>query len=382
MVKKTKILFYELGMILGNSDFEYPIFVIYLLHQRISNTDISLLFSLQAFTVFIFEYITGVLADRIGSKQILIFGSVSMVFAEIIFICGNSLIAYAVAICFISCGVAAKSGADMASLYELVNQENTLVSFEKIISGFMAMKSIWPILTVIIGAHSYVLYDKLPFFLSIIMNVITIITFVLVLPKGVPVKKKTQAIIRSALKNTFSSKRMLLLLVLVCTVNPVYQAISNFLQANLGNTKITISGIGYIYILISIGEALGSKIVYVLMRKIRTNSIMKYSMIIMCVCTYLLTVHMWIIVAVFLGVIYGIISTTNVIEINKIADNSNRATMMSQQHAIVKISQTLFFIICGLAISKSNVNGMLYAGCFLLLISIAIYFKFGKDKIY
>ena len=53
--KKLKLTLFELGMIIGKSDFEYPIFIVYLLSLGLSNSEIALLFSIQAVTVFIFE---------------------------------------------------------------------------------------------------------------------------------------------------------------------------------------------------------------------------------------------------------------------------------------------------------------------------------------
>ena len=84
-----------------------------------------------------------------------------MIMAEMLFLFSETLPSYTLAICFISFGVAAKSGADIASLHDLITHENINSTFEKEISGFMAMKTIWPIFAIIIGSNCFTYNNKL-----------------------------------------------------------------------------------------------------------------------------------------------------------------------------------------------------------------------------
>lgn len=366
--KYIKIILFELGMIIGKSDFEYPIFIVYLLSRGLSDSEIALLFSIQAVTVFIFEYVTGIISDRIGSKSILIIGSISMITAEVIFLVSGTFLSYTLAICFISFGVAAKSGADIASLHDLIVYENINSTFEKELSGFMAMKTIWPIFAVIIGSNCFLYDNRLPFMFTMIANVISIISFGMILPRNVPCKKKSSVILKSALKKTFSNRIMIFLLLIVCLVNPIYQFISNDIQANIKNTELTIGSLGYIYIFMEIGEGIGSKVFYYFSKKFTTFKILAFAVLGMSICTFIIAIKMYIVVIIILGIIYGVISTANIIEINSVAEDYNRATMMSQQHAIIKISQTVFFAICTALLKMVNLNTVVcFSGAILLV---------------
>lgn len=369
MSKNIKILLFELAMIIGKSDFEYPIFIVYLLSRGLSDSEIALLFSIQAVTVFIFEYVTGIIADRIGSKSILIIGSLSMIMAEMLFLVSETFLSYILAICFISFGVAAKSGADIASLHDLITHENINSTFEKELSGFMAMKTIWPILAIIIGSNCFTYNNKLPFLLTMIANVISIISFGMLLPGNVPCKRKSSAILISAMKKSFSNKSMVFLLIIVCLVNPIYQFISNDIQANIKNTEFAIGSLGYIYIFMEIGEGIGSKIFYYFSKKFTNFKILKFAVLGMSICTFIIAAKMYLAVIIILGITYGVIATANIIEINAVADDYNRATMMSQQHAIIKISQTIFFATCTALLKIVDLNMVLcFSGIVLLIV--------------
>lgn len=379
--KKLKLTLFELGMIIGKSDFEYPIFIVYLLSLGLSNSEIALLFSIQAVTVFIFEYVTGIIADRIGSKSILIIGSISMILAETLFLTSRTFLGYILAICFISFGVAAKSGADIASLHDLINYENINSTFEKELSGFMAMKTIWPIFAIIIGSNCFLYNNKLPFILTMIANVISIISFGLILPRNVPCKKKSSVILKSALKKTFSSRSMICLLIIVCLVNPIYQFISNDIQANIKNTVYSIGSLGYIYIFMEVGEGIGSKLFYYFSKKFTTFKILKYAVLGMSICAFTIAIKMYIVVIIILGVIYGVIATANMIELNSVAEDYNRATIMSQQHAIIKISHTLFFAICTALLKIVNMNLVVcFSGIILLVVFLCQNMILGNIK--
>ena len=369
MSKNIKILLFELAMIIGKSDFEYPIFIVYLLSRGLSDSEIALLFSIQAVTVFIFEYVTGIIADRIGSKSILIIGSLSMIMAEMLFLFSETLPSYTLAICFISFGVAAKSGADIASLHDLITHENINSTFEKEISGFMVMKTIWPIFAIIIGSNCFTYNNKLPFLLTIAANIISIISFGILLPGNVPCKRKSSAILISALKKSFSNKSMVFLLIIVCLVNPIYQFISNDIQANIKNTEFAIGSLGYIYIFMEIGEGIGSKLFYHFSKKFTNFKILKFAVLGMSICTFIIAAKMYLAVIIILGITYGVIATANIIEINAVADDYNRATMMSQQHAIIKISQTIFFATCTALLKIVDLNMVLcFSGIVLLIV--------------
>lgn len=372
MSKNIKILLFELAMIIGKSDFEYPIFIVYLLSRGLSDSEIAMLFSIQAVTVFVFEYVTGIISDRIGSKSILIIGSLSMIMAEMLFLVSETFLGYILAICFISFGVAAKSGADIASLHDLITHENINSTFVKELSGFMAMKTIWPIFAIIIGSNCFTYNNKLPFFLTIIANVISIISFGIILPRNVPCKRKSSTILISALKKCFSNTSMIFLLIIVCLVNPIYQFISNDIQANIKNTEFAIGSLGYIYIFMEIGEGIGSKIFYYCSKKFANFKILKFAILGMSICTFVIAAKIYIVVIIVLGITYGVISTANIIEINAVADDYNRATMMSQQHAIMKISQTVFFATCTALLKIVNMNMILcFSGVVLLIVFLS-----------
>lgn len=162
---------------------------------------------------------------------------------------------------------------------------------------------------------------------------------------------------------------MVFLLIIVCLVNPIYQFISNDIQANIKNTEFAIGSLGYIYIFMEIGEGIGSKIFYYFSKKFTNFKILKFAVLGMSICTFIIAAKMYLAVIIILGITYGVIATANIIEINAVADDYNRATMMSQQHAIIKISQTIFFATCTALLKIVNLNMVLcFSGIVLLIV--------------
>lgn len=64
-----------------------------------------------------------------------------------------------------------------------------------------------------------------------------------------------------------------------------------------------------------------------------------------------------------MGVIYGVIATANMIELNSVAEDYNRATIMSQQHAIIKISHCCMYSFA--KNSKFEYSGMFFGNHFI-----------------
>ena len=172
------------------------------------------------------------------------------------------------------------------------------------------------------------------------------------------------------MKQTFCHRESVVLLALVCIVNPVYQVLSNYLQLKADMLNFNIANLGFVYVLLYIGEAVGNKIWLRFSKKTDISWIVRCSIMGMIFMIVLLTRNIYPVVIILYGIFYGLISTTNVIQINKIADDSNRATMMSQQHSFVKISQTLFWLLCSGILSISQWNVVLYFCCVMLFISL------------
>jgi MFS family permease len=95
-----------------------PILVLFLTAKGLSFTEIMLLQSVSAVSVFLFEVPTGALADKMGRKYSVMLGSFLWAVGLLLYIVGNNFIVFMLSEITFSLGSAFKSGADSALIYD------------------------------------------------------------------------------------------------------------------------------------------------------------------------------------------------------------------------------------------------------------------------
>jgi MFS family permease len=109
-----------------------PILVLFLTAKGLSFTEIMLLQSVSAVSVFLFEVPTGALADKMGRKYSVMLGAFLWAAGLLLYIVGNSFIVFMLAEITFSLGSAFKSGADSALIYDSLKLLGREKEFSKI----------------------------------------------------------------------------------------------------------------------------------------------------------------------------------------------------------------------------------------------------------
>ena len=95
-----------------------PVLVLFLTAKGLSFTEIMLLQSISAISVFLFEVPTGALADRMGRKYSVILGAFLWAVGLLLYIIGKGFIIFMLSEIVFSLGSAFRSGADSALIYD------------------------------------------------------------------------------------------------------------------------------------------------------------------------------------------------------------------------------------------------------------------------
>lgn len=95
-----------------------PVLVLFLTSKGLSFTEIMLLQSISAISVFIFEVPTGALADKVGRKYSVILGAFMWAVGLFLYIGGKSFIVFMLSEIVFSLGSAFRSGSDSALIYD------------------------------------------------------------------------------------------------------------------------------------------------------------------------------------------------------------------------------------------------------------------------
>lgn len=109
-----------------------PVLVLFLTAKGLTFTEIMLLQSISAVSVFFFEVPTGALADKIGRKYSVMLGALMWALGLLLYVIGKGFIVFAISEITFSLGSAFKSGADSALIYDSLKQLGREKEYQKI----------------------------------------------------------------------------------------------------------------------------------------------------------------------------------------------------------------------------------------------------------
>lgn len=144
-----------------------PIIVLFMLGKGLSFTEIMLLQSVCALSVFLFEVPTGALADKVSRKVSLCLGAVFYGLGLFLYIIGSSFFVFALGEVVFSLGTAMKSGADTALLYDNLKYEGEEGQFQDILGRGRMYMFLMQGVGSILGAFAYTVNPNLPLWISI-----------------------------------------------------------------------------------------------------------------------------------------------------------------------------------------------------------------------
>ena len=108
--------------IIGNFEFITAIFVLYLLANNLTMTEVLILQSFFTILIFLLEVPSGVIADLFGLKRTLIISELCIIIGFILYGLFSTFATFMIAEFFVALGWALYSGADSAFIYDTLKQ--------------------------------------------------------------------------------------------------------------------------------------------------------------------------------------------------------------------------------------------------------------------
>ncbi len=105
-----------------------PIMILFLQFSKLSYTQIFILYTIESAIVFIMEIPSGVMADRLGKKSILILARSFLIPAYILFFFADNFLLFIPAMIFLGLNKAFKSGTHKAFIYDYLKQTGSKIS--------------------------------------------------------------------------------------------------------------------------------------------------------------------------------------------------------------------------------------------------------------
>ena len=424
---EKNILFYKWSNYINSSVLIWTILTLYYLWRGLSYFDIALVQSVGAIATAVLEIPTGWISDRHGHHIVLKIASFSRLVAIVTLTFANSFLLMVVSELFFSLASASQSGAGSAFLFEATNTNSGMDrkngAYALILSKMTGTQSIIRITVRLIAPVLFSINPLIPFVISIFIYFLSLLVtlefkendvspnrrdnclpeedeFISTRASKLDLKESVQTFFQELIKIVKTN-----IFISLCTVSAISLILvsnySQFIAPNLTSMGFDIKFLGIVTAAASLGEFFGSKLTAKIVKTLKDSYkksagvIIAFSenaefLVILGVLSVIAILMLCaglipsIYVCIFTYVSINLFSTTLSILINNqmnlIAEENNRATLLSVSNQIEEIASVVSDPLIGIALDFSGF-GITYVGlgCITLVV-IALIFTIHYRK--
>ena len=177
------ILKYYLYRASGHPGFHWPIYVLFLLRNGLTFTEIGAIASIQSLVVIAGEVPTGYVGDRIGRRNSLAVASLLILVSNLTYLVASDFLGFTMVFVALSLGGTFVSGSASAWLYDTLDEHRMEAEFTHV-SGRAGAVSNWAqAATMIAGGVLYVVDPYYPFIAAVCLSLVNV-ALVFSLPKN------------------------------------------------------------------------------------------------------------------------------------------------------------------------------------------------------
>lgn len=424
---EKNILLYEWSNYINSSVLIWTILTLYYLWRGLSYFDIALVQSVGAIATAVLEIPTGWISDRCGHHIVLKIASFSRLVAIVTLTFANSFLLMVASELFFSLASASQSGAGSAFLFEATNANSGTDrkngAYALILSKMTGTQSIIRITVRLIAPVLFSINPLTPFVISIFVYFLGLLVtlefkendvspnrrnnclpeedgFIRTRTSKLNLKENVQTFFQELIKIVKTN-----IFISLCTVSAISLILvsnySQFIAPNLTSMGFDIKFLGIVTAAASLGEFFGSKLTAKIVNTLKDSykksagDIIAFSgnvefLVILAILSVIAILMLCaglipsIYVCIFTYVAINLFSTTLSILINNqmnlIAEENNRATLLSVSNQIEEIASVVSDPLIGIALDFSGF-GTTYVGlgCITLVV-IALIFTIHYRK--
>jgi len=424
---EKNILLYEWSNYINSSVLIWTILTLYYLWRGLSYFDIALVQSVGAIATAVLEIPTGWISDRCGHHVVLKIASFSRLVAIVTLTFANSFLLMVASELFFSLASASQSGAGSAFLFEATNANSGMDrkngAYALILSKMTGTQSIIRITVRLIAPVLFSINPLIPFVISIFVYFLGLLVtlefkendvspnrrnnclpeedgFIRTRTSKLNLKENVQTFFQELIKIVKTN-----IFISLCTVSAISLILvsnySQFIAPNLTSMGFDIKFLGIVTAAASLGEFFGSKLTAKIVKTLKDSykksagDIIAFSgnvefLVILAILSVIAILMLCaglipsIYVCIFTYVAINLFSTTLSILINNqmnlIAEENNRATLLSVSNQIEEIASVVSDPLIGIALDFSGF-GTTYVGlgCITLVV-IALIFTIHYRK--
>ena len=424
---EKNILLYEWSNYINSSVLIWTILTLYYLWRGLSYFDIALVQSVGAIATAVLEIPTGWISDRCGHHIVLKIASFSRLVAIVTLTFANSFLLMVASELFFSLANASQSGAGSAFLFEATSANSRMDrkngTYALILSKMTGAQSIIRITVRLIAPVLFSINPLIPFVISIFVYFLGLLVtlefkendvspnrrnnclpeedgFIRTRTSKLNLKENVQTFFQELIKIVKTN-----IFISLCTVSAISLILvsnySQFIAPNLTSMGFDIKFLGVVTAAASLGEFCGSKLTAKIVKTLKDSykksagDIIAFSgnvefLVILAILSVIAILMLCaglipsIYVCIFTYVAINLFSTTLSILINNqmnlIAEENNRATLLSVSNQIEEIASVVSDPLIGVALDLSGF-GTTYVGlgCITLVV-IALIFTIHYRK--
>lgn len=426
-IQEKNIFLYKWSNYINSSVLIWTILTLYYLWRGLSYFDIALVQSVGAIATAVLEIPTGWISDRCGHHIVLKIASFSRLAAIVTLTFANSFLLMVASELFFSLASASQSGAGSAFLFEATSANSGMDrkngAYALILSKMTGTQSIIRITVRLIAPVLFSINPLIPFVISIFIYFLGLLVtlefkendvspnrrdnclpeedeFISTRASKLNLKENVQTFFQELIKIVKTN-----IFISLCTVSAISLILvsnySQFIAPNLTSMGFDIKFLGIVTAAASLGEFFGSKLTAKIVKTLKDSykksagDIIAFSgnvefLVILAILSVIAILMLCaglipsIYVCIFTYVAINLFSTTLSILINNqmnlIAEENNRATLLSVSNQIEEIASVVSDPLIGIALDFSGF-GTTYVGlgCITLVV-IALIFTIHYRK--
>mgnify|MGYP000989277674 FL=1 len=424
---EKNILLYEWSNYINSSVLIWTILTLYYLWRGLSYFDIALVQSVGAIATAVLEIPTGWISDRCGHHIVLKIASFSRLVAIVTLTFANSFLLMVASELFFSLASASQSGAGSAFLFEATSANSRMDrkngTYALILSKMTGAQSIIRITVRLIAPVLFSINPLIPFVISIFVYFLGLLVTLEFKENNVSPNRRNNCLpeedgfirtrtsklnLKEAVQTFFQELIKIVktnIFISLCTVSAISLILvsnySQFIAPNLTSMGFDIKFLGIVTAAASLGEFFGSRLTAKIVKTLKNSykksagDIIAFSgnvefLVILVILSVIAILMLCaglipsIYVCIFTYVAINFFSTTLSILINNqmnlIAEENNRATLLSVSNQIEEIASVVSDPLIGIALDFSGF-GTTYVGlgCITLVV-IALIFTIHYRK--
>ncbi len=187
------VLRYYLYRASSHPGFHWPIYVLFLLRNGLTFTEIGAIASIQSLVVIAGEVPTGYVGDRIGRRNSLVIASLLFLVSNLAYLVATDFLGFTFVFVSLSLGGTFVSGSASAWLYDTLEEHQIEGEFTHISGRAGAVSSWSQTIAMLSGGLLYAVNPIYPFFAAVGLSLVNVAS-VLTLPKNVQYARRETAI--------------------------------------------------------------------------------------------------------------------------------------------------------------------------------------------